>query len=139
MSEQKTCKQRIRVHYRGRIKDLRRLWSLYQSGNDEGDPDIGTFHEYGLSFDYVPAGTFGDQKEGYFRYQISWGGPADEFRFYTDGQLRVYRIAYWFLDWWDGAHINLSGKDFDLMNEIFEFFREIGSVQAEMEKATEDI
>jgi hypothetical protein len=133
--DQPKCKDRIREHYRERIKDLRRLWKLYQEGNDEGDPDIGTFHEYGLSFDYCPAGTFGDQKEGFFRYQISWGGPAEEFRFYTDGALALTRIRFYFLDWWDGAYKTLTGRDYDLLAEIFEFFRDIGSVESELMKA----
>ena len=46
--------------------------------------DIGTFWEYGLALDYVAPGTFKDQKQGYFRYQISVGGPSEEFRFYAN-------------------------------------------------------
>jgi len=29
-----------------------------------------------LSFDYVEPNTFNDQKEGYWRWQFSWGGPS---------------------------------------------------------------
>lgn len=39
------------------------------------------FNEYALCFDYVASGTFSDQEEAYFRYQISWGGPSEELRF----------------------------------------------------------
>lgn len=39
------------------------------------------FDEYALSFDYVEPDTFDDQDRGYFRYQISYGGPSEEVRF----------------------------------------------------------
>ena len=96
--------------------------------------NIGTFNEYGLSFDYVPEGTFGDQEVAYFRYQISWGGPSDEFRFFVNPSFKPYRIEYWFQDWYDGAKIVLEDEDEELLEEIFEFFREVGSVEAEYEK-----
>jgi hypothetical protein len=133
----RSCKERIQEQYDREIKAVRTLWNLYQRGEDEGDPDLGTFPEHGLSFDYVAAGTFSDQKEGFFRWQISTGGPGDEFRFYTDAQVKVYCIEYVFLDWWDGATLELSGQDYDLLAEIFEFFRDCGAVESELRKAEE--
>jgi len=83
---------------------------------------LGNLNEYGLGFDYVPPGTFPDQEEGYFRYQLSWGGPSDEFRIYADQinrwQWSIYRIEYWFLDWFDGAHSDLGGDDLEFMKEL---------------------
>jgi len=135
--KQPTCKQRVRVHLEDRLGDLRKLWARYNAGTEEDDPDLGNLNEYGLSFDYVAAGTFTDQREGYFRYQLSWGGPSDEFRFFTDATLRVTRIEYWFLDWFDGAKITLKGKDEELMLELWSWFEEMGSVQAMLQKAEE--
>src|SRR6056297_1667106 len=67
------------------------------------------FNEYALAFDFVAPDTFDDQSRGYFRYQISWGGPSDEIRFYCDhGQPTPDCIEYWFLDWFDGAHIDVT-------------------------------
>jgi len=60
--------------------------------------------QYGLCFDYVEPNTFKDQEIGYFRWQLSWGGPGDEFRIYMDGSNIDY-IEYWYLDWFDGASI----------------------------------
>jgi len=91
-----------------------------------------------LSFDYVPRGTFNGQKESYFRYQLSWGGPSDEFRFFTGPDFYPHRIEYWFLDWFDGANKVLRGKNEAFMLEIFDWFKECGSVQAEFEKAMEE-
>ena len=133
MSELK-CKDKVRKELRGRIEDLDKLFRAYQAGNESGVERLGTFPEYGLCFDYVPRGTFGDQHRGYFRYQLSWGGPADEFRFFTDETLELTRIEYWFLDWFDGAHITLrpESKEYCLLSEIWEFFKETGTVQEEL-------
>lgn len=133
-----TCRERIREHLTSRVSDLRRLWKAYQTGDDDGVPDLGNIYEYGLSFDYVAAGTFKDQREGYFRYQISWGGPSDEFRFFTDAQRQVTRIEYWFLDWFDGAKVTLHGKREAFLLELFAWFDECGAVEAEFRKATEE-
>lgn len=135
---QPTCEERIGEEYRREIETVRKLWKLYQEGDEEGDPDLGTFPEHGLAFDYVPAGTFKNQCMGFFRWQISTGGPGDEFRFYTDPAGVLYRISYVFLDWWDGATLELGGEDFDLLSEIFGWFREIGAVEAELRKAKEE-
>tara|TARA_Y100001951_G_C11198961_1_gene215992 strand:+ start:30 stop:467 length:438 start_codon:yes stop_codon:yes gene_type:complete len=60
-----------------------------------------------LSWDYVEPYTFDDQREGYYRLQLSWGGPSDEFRIYTDSSKTIKEIEYWYLDWYDGACINV--------------------------------
>ena len=137
MEKQPTCEERVQEHLESRLEDIRTLWQLYCSGDEEGDEDLGNFHEYGLSFDYVAAGTFKDQDEGYFRYQISWGGPSEEFRFYTDAGMSLHRVEFWFMDWWDGASRTLHGEDYTLLAEIFGFFKEIGSADAEFNKAVE--
>ena len=133
----KSCKERIREELKGRIDDLQKLFRAYQEGEEEKYSDeLGTFLEYGLCFDYVPPYTFQDRDEGYFRYQLSWGGPSDEFRFYPFSLEDTHpRIEYWFLDWFDGAKVTLQGKAYNLLRDIWEFFQEIGSVQAEYEKA----
>jgi len=76
------------------------------------------FHEYDNLFDYVNQTalnwdcvepyTFDDQREGYYRLQLSWGGPSDEFRIYTDMNKTIQEIEYWYLDWYDGACVNVS-------------------------------
>ena len=98
--------------------------------------DLGPFHEYGLCFDYVAAGTFTDQEQGYFRYQLSYGGPSDEFRFYTDPGYNCYRVEYWFLDLYDGASRELRDQDKVLLLDIFEYFKDCGTVEHQYEEAT---
>ena len=130
-----TCKKRVRCRLKGRISDLRKLWKSCIEDPDKQVPDLGTLGDYGLSFDYVAPNTFEGQKRGYFRYQFSWGGPADEFRFFCDENLNPVTIEYWFLDWFDGAHVPLKGKDYYLLEEIFQDFNECGTVQAELDKS----
>jgi len=138
-----TCADRVRPNLEERIADIRKLWVLYNDDPEAYDYELGNLYEYGLCFDYVPPGTFKDQLEGYFRWQLSTGGPGDEFRFYADRspnrfpRWSVYRIEYWYLDGYDGAHIDLYGEDEKLMRELFEFFAEVGVVDSEYDKAME--
>lgn len=66
---------------------------------------LGSWFDYGLSYDYVELGTFDDQDEDYFRFQMSWGGPSDELRFYEDGT-----IIYVYLDWFSGVGFDVTGE-----------------------------
>lgn len=129
------CKERIDTEMKNTMDTLRTLWELYRKDPEAYDDDLGNWLEYGLAFDYVASETFTDQRIGYFRYQISYGGPSEEFRFYTDRELNLDRIEYWFLDWFDGAYNILTGEDFSLLEEIFEDFKEIGMVESEFQNA----
>ena len=61
-----------------------------------------------LSWDYVEGGTFEDQEDGFYRLQLSWGGPSDEFRIYTTQYAdEIDVIEYHYMDWFDGASINV--------------------------------
>ena len=61
-----------------------------------------------LSWDYVEAGTFEDQEDGFYRLQLSWGGPSDEFRIYTTQYAdEIDVIEYHYMDWFDGSSINV--------------------------------
>ena len=122
MDKQPTCGDRINEHYESRLDDLRSMWEEESNGNDAGTDDLPPLNEYGLCFDYVAPDTFSDQDQGFFRYQISYGGPSDEFRFYTTiGKYghEPYKIEYWFLDWFDGAHKLLCNDDLDLLKQIW--------------------
>ena len=88
------------------------------------------FFEYinnrGLSFDYVEPFTFEDQETGYWRFQLSWGGPSDEFRIYTvsEDTKDIEHIEYWFMDWFDGAKVN---ADADVILDICNMFLEVSN------------
>ncbi|MCW2308948.1 hypothetical protein [Rhodobium gokarnense] len=122
-----TCAERLEEHYRSRMADLCRLWRNECDGMED---DEETLADYGLCFDYVAPNTFEDQPEGYFRYQLSWGGPSDEFRFYVNPDFTVHRIEYWFLDWFDGTSRHPDPEDGRLLTDLWEWFRECGAVEA---------
>ena len=105
-----SCEERVDEYLTDRLQDIK---EFAQEGFSSDD-----FFEYGLCVDYVEPFTFDDQEEGYLRYQLSWGGPSDEFRFY---QLRT---EYWFLDWFDGASRDVSQEE-DII-ELKSFFNDCG-------------
>jgi hypothetical protein len=144
MSDTPSCKSRWAAEKNSEIRTIRKLWKLYCAGNEDGDEDGCRFEEHGLAFDYVAPGTFKNTR-GYWRWQISWGGPSDEFRFYAREKLdmktdRVYRdllrVEYAFLDWFDGYSRKLTGEDEKLLREIWEsYFEDCGAVSAAYDKA----
>lgn len=79
-----------------------------QFGDEIRDTMRDRFHEYALDFSYVPSNTFNDQAMGYARYQISYGGPSTEIRFFCDAERKPYRVEYWYLDWFDGASVDIT-------------------------------
>jgi hypothetical protein len=148
-----TCEGRVECHLEDRLADIRTIfaaegWEWLVLGErvracqdlgiskfaarrdelpDDCDWHADSFYEYGLSFDYVAPGTFQDQNEGYFRWQISWGGPSEEFRFYVSpGGSVPYRVEFWLLDWFDGARRQPCGTDLNAALEVWERFRDSG-------------
>lgn len=127
---EKDLRIEARECYRERMKDIRAMWKIYHSENpEEYSKDGARWDEYGLSFDYVGPGTFSDQRRGYFRYQISYGGPSEEFRFYTDEKLNLTGVYFWFLNWFTGHGIRVTGKNLELWQEIWEDWRETGTLE----------
>lgn len=140
--DRKKCADVVKAHAKGRTQDIREMMEFERTEQDDGKknaghPEHGPLNEYGLCFDYVAPGTFKDQKRGYFRFQISYGGPSEEYRFFTDEGLNCVRIEFWYLDWFDGAKEMLRGRDKETMLEWWNDVKDMGSVEAEYKKATE--
>ncbi len=138
MVEQKRCKDVVRSHKQSRMEQIRKLWTLYRQDPEASDDEYGRWEEYGLSFDYAPAGTFNGQRVGFFRFLISWGGPSEEIRFYCDPQFNLQRADFWFMDWFDGAKSRLTGRDLELIQEIWDDWKECEVQKYQYEKATKD-
>lgn len=135
---QPTCEERVDAHMEDRLQDLRKLWTAYCEGDeDRHSDDLGNFHEYGLCFDYVTPEAGEPASEGFFRYQLSTGGPGDEFRFFCGPGFEAYRVEYRFLDWWDGAGRTLTGDDLALLLEIWESWKDCEVPQHAFKEATE--
>lgn len=81
----------------------------------------GSWYDYGLDFSFVDAGTFDDQTRGYYRYQISWGGPSTELRIYNDDT-----IEWVHLDWFSGHGLNVSNDE--VMKQLVNLFKELQSI-----------
>ena len=91
-------------------------------------------NEYGLSWDYVEAEC--PTQSGYYRFQLSYGGPSDEFRIYInkdyDGKMPIYhdngfdfdtmKVFYHYADWFDGAIIEVPSdtKSFEVCRQMME-------------------
>ena len=106
MTTEKRCIDLVEERFQDRLATIKQaLQNLYDG--QEPDSEGGLF-DIALGFDFVPAYTFEDQEEHYFRWQLSWGGPSDEFRVYTDNQNNINRIEYWYMDWFDGASVDCT-------------------------------
>lgn len=127
-----TCESRVDGSWQSTKLDLEALLNPHEADpehlEDLGytDPDDAGLYEYGLGFDYVEAGTFDDQPEGFFRYQFSYGGPRSELRFFVSLDGSLHRAEFWFLDWFDGASLDLT--DDDTARAVFEVFDELGMI-----------
>ncbi len=129
------CSERVEYQFNSTMADIRVLTWLdteepednekYESSaeNDEHDgktasklrEELGELNDYGLSLDIVQPGTFEGQRERYKRYQICWGGPSSEFRIFEDDS-----VEFWFMDWFDGASVNVTGEDAEIIRQIVE-------------------
>ena len=138
----KTCAERVQEEYQSIEDDFIQASEFFDKYEEatEGEQialkvfykDLSEYEDffdyvnnYGLCFDYVEKGTFTDQDRGYFRYQLSWGGPSDEFRIYVDYDKQITHIDYWFLDWGDGASVRIPEDS--IAYEVCEQFTELST------------
>lgn len=98
----KKCKDLVSADWEDRKKDF----EILLEAEDNQTEELGSLGDYGVGFELVKAGTFKGQRENYFRYQLSWGGPSEEIRIYENGD-----IEFWYLDWFDGACIDITEDD----------------------------
>ncbi len=80
--------------------------------------EVGDFHNYGLCFDFVDAD---EETDGYYRFQICWGGPSSEIRFFEDGTIEAV-----YMDWFVGVGFNVT--TWDSFNFVENFFKEVQSI-----------
>ncbi len=103
------AKHKVEEAFEDRMEDIR---TLYYAKNQE-IKRLGSLDEYGLSIDFIEAGTFEDQREPYYRYQLSWGGPQEEFRVFLNGD-----VEFWYLDWSEGGFTPVKGEDAEIIIDI---------------------
>ena len=142
---EETCKERLARNFSRTMIELRDIVER-PSPKDKVAQEL---MQYALGFDFVAAGDVGN-KIPFWRWQLSWGGPQDEFRFpyedsvtkYTGDAARAFssddglvyagvhkqRCEYWFLDWGDCAHCNVLGHDLTIMRKVLRYYVETGEV-----------
>jgi len=90
---------------------------------------IERFNQYGLSFDYVELDK--DTEQDYFRYQLSYGGPSDEIRFYDNGA-----IEYVYLDWFCGVGFDVTNDG--VFKQIQDYLKELDMLNFEQKRSEYD-
>ena len=112
----KTCEERIDQKLRTRINQFKQALESYEKhgkviiGKDEVYEDlIDWLNHIALAFDEDPHYRAK-------RLELSYGGPQDYFLFFEDGT-----IEYHFLDWFDGASRELTGEDYEIMEQVFDY------------------
>ena len=127
-TKEKKCIDLVQSQYDYTLNEFKEAYQYFNEDEELREPneelehyeDFGQYiSEYGLCFDKVEPNTFQGQKLGYWRWQLSWGGPSDEFRIFVDEDKNIYKIEYWFLDWGDGASIIVKDS---LIYHIIEYY-----------------
>ena len=128
-TKEKKCIDLVQSEYDFTLNKFKEAYDYFFEDEESRKPNDALEHcedfsqyisEYGLCFDWVEPNTFNNQEEGFWRWQLSWGGPSDEFRIFVDEDKNIYKIEYWYLDWGDGASIIV--KDSLIYHIIEEYF-----------------
>lgn len=100
LKEKQSIKDIALDHLTSRSEDIADIMQRQQSEDEDiKDQAFNEFYEYGLSFEYVPPFRFENQRAGFWCWQISWGGPSEEFRVYVDEDEIVQEIDFVYKDW----------------------------------------
>jgi len=107
-------------------EDCEFLYEHFQYAEDHGGSRAFDEFGYGLSYtEYSREYKYG----GFLCWLLSGGGPSDEFQFYIAPDYSLIRVEYRYKDWFDGAAVVLTGDDEELLEEIFNDFKECGTVE----------
>lgn len=108
MADLESVERRAQDAHQSRRNQLADIFKRMDSDiNEIADNAMTEWHEFGLSFDYVEPFTYDDQRDGYWRFQISWGGPSEELRAWFDSNDQLRALEFWFLDWGEGAMVDV--------------------------------
>lgn len=116
MQKTATCEQRIDESLARELDTLREFEACDWEATSEGVE----FDDHALSYEW-------NADAGRFVYLLSTGGPQTEFRFSVDiidlrsgNFFECVGITYHYLDWFDGAERELTGSDYELVQQIFD-------------------
>ena len=122
---EKTCKELVDQEFESTTDILKKLFSDWRNDKQDHLDEWGRLEDFGLCFDR----TEDQDGKDYYRYQLSWGGPEEEIRFYaTEDKHSAYHIEYWYKNWFDGACIEIGPmhKDRPFYQEMwYQYFSEL--------------
>jgi len=143
--KKETCQDLVGQKCNDRLKDLEDAFHYFSIEKDtaraahDDHENLKNYEDYydyanqlGLSFDYVAPSADG-RRCGYWRWQLSYGGPSDEFRVYTDISKNIDRVEYAYLDWFDGASHQIRDIP-TALRDALEWFLEFSSYNQEGEQ-----
>ncbi len=103
MEKENACKNRIQDELKGRLEEIKEA-STNEKAREEFDENILAFSKRNIVY----------------RIELSYGGPQDYIDIYVDPEeYEIERIIYYFLDWYDGTHLELEGEEFKLVKNYF--------------------
>lgn len=117
-----SCEDRIDKKLESRIKEFAEVIRLSEESED-GNFEVDDC-EYEDLIDWINQTCLSYSDDLHYRakkLELSWGGPADGFRFFVDET-----IQYYFQDWFDGATRDLYGDDYDIMKKFFDYALDFG-------------
>lgn len=103
------CDELLESNFIAHIETLGRYYNdqdFYENGDEDNCP----FSEYALCLDKVEAGTFHNQDDPYYRYQLAYGGYTEEIRIY-----RNHTALYHILNWDCSANTQLSETQAEML------------------------
>ena len=115
LSKQLKCKDLVQSSWESQEED-------YKNFKDEGDYE--SLYDYvnqtALSFDKVHKNSKENIDRSFYRLHLSWGGPSTEFRAFLNADHDIDYIEYWYLDWFDGASINIprDSKSWEVVEDF---------------------
>lgn len=115
-----SCAERLPEYLDGRIADMRSIVGWAQAwgksdrhkAEDRYETALERWDEYPLAISPVRS----------VKVELSYGGPQDYLLCFIDEDGGIERIEYHFLDWFDGASVDLTGRDFEVASEFCQHF-----------------
>ncbi|MHA2428652.1 MAG: hypothetical protein ACXADB_11575 [Candidatus Hermodarchaeia archaeon] len=107
MTKQPTCAERINDQLKGRLEDM--------------EPECGVCVDEWCDEHINQNSVLWLNRQTVYRIQLSTGGPGDDFFVTIDDGGEITRIEYQFLDWYDGARVEVTGDDFELVKKWIEW------------------
>lgn len=104
-NQTKTQEEKARDYLKGRIENANKALTLEPDAEDGAD--------------FLHQNILAATPEIVVTIELSWGGPADGFLFYFNGDKELEKITYYFSDWGTYDEITLSREDQEIIEQIY--------------------